>query len=395
MHSWVRDIAFVNADSGILSERGKNITVSEVQVLGRRGHYSLHIGSVYGALMKDFSIEANSVHNPSFNTYSRLSVYTGGSIAQPKLDQHRGINHQNLFDNLDAIYGVPWTDALFRHGGALGSWGPTAGAFNTFWNIRVQFSRSDGRPSVRLGDIDEAPHSRIVGLHSDEDIELDIDYGPSAYIEGLNQPNIAVPSLYEYQLQRRQAGERPLSIAIYDPLPGDRFKKNEPVTIRATSIDDQDRIERVLFLADNSEIGVDTDGTDGWSVTWSDPSNGTHVLRAVASDRRGRLVHSSPLSCTGSDASVWIGEEDGDLGGNYPNPFRNTSTIEYALADDAYVQLELYDIQGRRVAVIENGMRSAGKHTAHIEGSRLSSGVYFYRLRTDTFTAFKKAVVVR
>ena len=280
--------------------------------------------------MKDFSIEANSVHNPSFNTYSRLSVYTRGSIAQPKLDQHRGINHQNLFDNLDAIYGEPWTDGLFRHGGSLGRWGPVAGAFNTFWNIRVQFDRKAGRNSVRIGSIDEAPHSRIVGLHSAGDVDLNVDYGPSSYIEGLNQPNIAVPSLYEYQLQRRRAGERPPSIAVYDPLPGDRFKKNEPITIRVAAIDDQDRIERVVFLADDSEVGIDADGTDGWSTTWSGSSGGAHMLRAVAYDRQGRTIMSSPLSCTGRDVSVWVGEEDGNLGGNYPNPFRNTSTIEYA-----------------------------------------------------------------
>ena len=395
MHSWVRDVAFMNADSGILSGGGKNITVSGVQVLGRRGHYSLHVGSVYGVLMKDFSIEANSVHNPSFNTYSRLSVYTGGSIVQPKLDQHRGINHQNLFDNLDAVYGEPWTDGLFRHGGSLSRWGPVAGAFNTFWNIRVQFVRDDDKRSVRVGDIDEAPHSRIVGLHNAGDVELEVDYGPSPYIEGLNRPNIAVPSLYEYQLQQRRAGERPLSIAVYDPLPGDRFNKSGSITVRVAAIDDRNRIERVVFLADGSEIGADTDGADGWSTTWSDPAGGSHTLRAVAYDEKGRTVASSPLSCTGNDVSVWLGEEDGNLGGNYPNPFKSTSTIEYALADDAYVQLELYDIQGRRVAVVEDGMRSAGKHTVRLNGSRLSSGVYFYRLRTDTFSVVKKAVVVR
>lgn len=395
MHSWVRDVAIVNADSGVLSDRGKNITAEKVRVLGRRGHYSLHVGSVYGALVKDFSIESGSVHNPSFNTYSRLSVFTDGAIHQPKLDQHRGVNHQNLFDNLEAIYERPWTDGLFRHGGSKNKWGPVAGAFNTFWNVRVRFLREDGRSTVRVGDIDTAPHGRIVGLRGLGRISVDLNYGPSAYIEGLNQGGIAVPSLYEFQFQQRLEKRRPLSLAIYNPLPGDRFEEGEAVTIEAAAVDEQQRIERVVFFADSLEIGIDTDGRDGWRVEWRNPPSGLHTLHAVAYDSEGRSVTSTPLSCTGEDVSVWIGEGEGELGRNYPNPFTRRSTIEYTLADDTYVQLELYDIRGRRVAVLVDDMRSAGRHAVRIDGSELSSGVYFYRLRTDAFSMAKKAIVVR
>ena len=53
--------------------------------------------------------------------------------------------------------------------------------------------------------VHEGPSARIVGLHGSYPISL--RYGPDPYVEGLNRPGIAVPSLYEYQLRQRLARE--------------------------------------------------------------------------------------------------------------------------------------------------------------------------------------------
>jgi hypothetical protein len=65
---------------------------------------------------------------------------------------------------------------------------------------------------------------------------------------------------------------------------------------------------------------------------------------------------------------------------NYPNPFNPSTTIRYSLQTASTVTLKIYDLLGREVATLANGMQSAGEYIARFDGSRFASGVYFYRL---------------
>lgn len=81
---------------------------------------------------------------------------------------------------------------------------------------------------------------------------------------------------------------------------------------------------------------------------------------------------------------------------NYPNPFNPVTTMSYTLPVDSKVSLKIYDIQGREVAILINSdMRPAGKHVLQFDGSGLSSGIYFYVLTANNFTAAKKFVLLK
>ena len=68
--------------------------------------------------------------------------------------------------------------------------------------------------------------------------------------------------------------------------------------------------------------------------------------------------------------------------GNYPNPFNPSTQIAFELSVPARVQLEVYDIQGRKIAELLSGnVLSAGRHEQIFDAGRLSSGTYFYRLQ--------------
>jgi hypothetical protein len=66
---------------------------------------------------------------------------------------------------------------------------------------------------------------------------------------------------------------------------------------------------------------------------------------------------------------------------NYPNPFNPATTIEYEVPRDGFVRIEIFDILGRKVANVDQGIVTAGRHGAGINAGQLHlpSGAYFYR----------------
>jgi len=79
---------------------------------------------------------------------------------------------------------------------------------------------------------------------------------------------------------------------------------------------------------------------------------------------------------------------------NYPNPFNSTTLITYDLPVRSRVRLAVYDLLGREVAVLKDVEEDAQRHVVAFNASRMSTGVYFYRLTTPTFTETKKMVLV-
>jgi agmatine deiminase len=80
---------------------------------------------------------------------------------------------------------------------------------------------------------------------------------------------------------------------------------------------------------------------------------------------------------------------------NYPNPFNPSTVISYQLAEAGKVDLRVYDVLGNEVAVLETGNKEAGKYEVSFDAASLSSGTYFYRLRTGSFTASKKMIIIK
>jgi len=80
---------------------------------------------------------------------------------------------------------------------------------------------------------------------------------------------------------------------------------------------------------------------------------------------------------------------------NYPNPFNPSTTINYELPFPSFVTLEVIDVLGRQVVTLVEGVQPAGRHNATLDASKLSSGIYLYRMAAGKFASVKKLLVIK
>ena len=83
------------------------------------------------------------------------------------------------------------------------------------------------------------------------------------------------------------------------------------------------------------------------------------------------------------------------LNQNYPNPFNPSTAITFVVPTNGQVSLKVYDMLGREVATLVNGLQDAGVHTAYFNASNLASGVYLYKISAGNFTQVKKMMLLK
>ena len=81
---------------------------------------------------------------------------------------------------------------------------------------------------------------------------------------------------------------------------------------------------------------------------------------------------------------------------NYPNPFNPSTKIRFDVPGNmSFVRLTIYDIAGKEVERLVNGELAAGAYEYEFDGSKLSSGMYFYRLEAGEFIETRKMVLLK
>ena len=83
------------------------------------------------------------------------------------------------------------------------------------------------------------------------------------------------------------------------------------------------------------------------------------------------------------------------LAQNFPNPFNPTTTIQFSIAQQSLVRLEVFNMLGERIATLVDQVRPAGSYSERFDGTQLASGVYLYRLKAGSFTTTQKMVLLR
>jgi photosystem II stability/assembly factor-like uncharacterized protein len=80
---------------------------------------------------------------------------------------------------------------------------------------------------------------------------------------------------------------------------------------------------------------------------------------------------------------------------NYPNPFNPSTNISYTLPGEGKVRIRVYDVLGREVVTLLDGVVGSGKHSIYWNGSNSASGIYFYSISFKGQTLYKKMVLMK
>lgn len=80
---------------------------------------------------------------------------------------------------------------------------------------------------------------------------------------------------------------------------------------------------------------------------------------------------------------------------NYPNPFNSSTSIHYDVPYISHVKLAVFDLLGRKIAVLVDDLKQPGSHEAIFDASQFASGIYLYRIETGNFTDTKKLILLR
>ena len=166
-----------------------------------------------------------------------------------------------------------------------------------------------------------------------------------------------------------------------------------------------DDVENPIEEANEYEFGStpgDGDGVNafGFNITGLDP--GTSYTFWLHQYNSSTDLFSEPAVATevsgGEGTSV---EEPGELvrdfhlSQNYPNPFNPTTMIEFAVPEATEVTLEVFSINGQRVATLLNGSVQAGQHSVSFDATNLSSGIYLYRLQAGSEVMMRQMTLIK
>jgi hypothetical protein len=125
-------------------------------------------------------------------------------------------------------------------------------------------------------------------------------------------------------------------------------------------------------------------------------TNGSRAVNVSATTNFG-LTLIGPFGTTSLSARVIVGTPPPDyfLEQNYPNPFNTITTIGFALPKDENVSLKVFDINGREITTLIEGMQTKGAHLVQWNPKGVPSGVYRYRLIAGSYSKTRRLVIVR
>jgi gluconolactonase len=124
------------------------------------------------------------------------------------------------------------------------------------------------------------------------------------------------------------------------------------------------------------------------NCNWGDTDRKTLYITGQHNLYRIRLA-----SGTNAKDQGYLPSKSFELYANYPNPFNPSTTISYQIPALSHASLKIYDLMGRHVATLVDEVKKAGSYSLEYNAVNLASGIYFYQLKTGSFSQTKKMIL--
>jgi hypothetical protein len=256
----------------------------------------------------------------------------------------------------------------------------------------------DGKTSVITAAV-ELDYTAIVNATASINIPQGTIYLLSTTPNANQKLVLATPNLLPRQVTLTFDGPLPVELSSFTSnTNGRNIQLNWETKTEKNS--DKFVIERKASGTNWESIGsvkaaVLSNSPKNYSYTDTKLQSGKYQYRLKMVDNDGSFSYSSVEA-----AEVAI-PKDFAVSQNYPNPFNPSTKIDYQVPVDAKVILEVYNIAGQKVIELVNQEQSAGYYTVDFGASKLSSGVYIYRLAAsdkatgNNFSSIKKMMLLK
>lgn len=356
------------------------------------------------------------------NTVKLASSATDGSQA----DTVRGFFFYTVLNRSLTIRDIQYTPFLNGRTGYLGASVTLSGIVTAdtaslvlpptrFRGTNVWYLQSTNEPWSGIWIYNDSLSSELLGLHN----------GDSISVQGTVAENFDVTRLQGLSnvVVRSTGNPLPAPVVLPTSTFGAGVGNGTPSAERwegmliqfnnVTLTDSTPTFQEIYEFAVNDGSGqvlIRRDGKHRYTTTTQDPTPGLELIPQGShiSYLRGVVYYSGNyykiVPRGDSDFGTITGVEvehtpaipqEFTLTQNYPNPFNPSTTIEFGLPKNEFVTVKVYNVLGQEVETLVSGMQDAGTYTVRFDASRLTSGVYFYRVQAGQFSQTKKMLLVK
>ena len=126
-----------------------------------------------------------------------------------------------------------------------------------------------------------------------------------------------------------------------------------------------------------------------YSYTDSKVASGNYTYRLKQIDYDGTIDYSNEVAVEVTAPLEFVLEQ------NYPNPFNPSTLIKYSIPENGFVNLDVYNLLGEKVASLVNSVQEAGRYEVNFDASELASSIYVYSLKSGSFNSVKKMLLMK
>ena len=177
----------------------------------------------------------------------------------------------------------------------------------------------------------------------------------------------------------------------------------ESITSGVIQIHKQSDDSNFNVINNLNNIMILEEEVDFYQLTFGNLEKSKNIIRLQADKTTNELFIDYEIYSKdnfGSKSIIIKDIKDNKLYQNYPNPFKNQTSIQFDLIESQKVSIFIYNIKGEMIKKLDLGEIELGQHTINWDGTndnndKVSSGIYFYQLRTKFFTKTKKMTFIK